>query len=157
MDESGNTGLELYDRNQPTLYYGVLTASVSRDVVALPFLRKLRKQLGVERLHANELGVGRLSQIAENLAQYSKKKDLHFSLFLVSKPDHALICFFDQVFDSCLNAAVPWTHYFTPLRYVLLFKVSYLFDEDLSKKTWQEERRILLAVQKCWLIFVQFC
>ena len=114
VDESGNTGLELFDSNQPTLYYGLLSSRSNLDIVAEPLLRNLRKQLGVERLHANQLGVARLTKISAPLIEFSKKKDLRFSLLQVAKPDHAIICFFDQVFDSGMNDAVPWHHYFIP-------------------------------------------
>lgn len=140
IDESGNTGLELFDANQPILYYGLLSAQINLDVVAEPLLKTLRKHLGVELLHANELGVGKLTEIASPLTEFSKKRDLRFSLLQVVKPDHSIICFFDQVFDSGMNKAVPWHHYFTPLRYVLLFKVSFLFDEELAKEAWVARR-----------------
>ncbi|TGP85619.1 MULTISPECIES: DUF3800 domain-containing protein [unclassified Mesorhizobium] len=140
VDESGNTGLELFDPNQPTLYYGLLSAPANLDIVAEPLLKELRKNLGVKRLHANELGVARLTTVAESLTRFSKKNDLRFSMLKVRKPDHALICFFDQVFDSGLNKAVSWHHYFTPLRYPLLFKVAYLFDEPLAKEAWKARR-----------------
>lgn len=140
IDESGNTGLELFDANQPILYYGLLTAQVNLDIVAEPLLKELRQSLGVKRIHANELGVARLTNIADKLVWFSKKNDLRFSLLKVVKPDHAIICFFDQVFDSGLNKAVPWHHYFTPLRYVLVFKVAHLFDEALAKDAWRARR-----------------
>lgn len=140
VDESGNTGLELFDANQPVLYYGLLTAKANLDVVAEPLMKELRQNLAVNRLHANELGVARLTTIADKLAQFSKKNDLRFSMLRVNKPDHALISFFDQVFDSGMNNAVPWHHYFTPLRYILLFKVVHLFDDDLAKEAWKARR-----------------
>jgi hypothetical protein len=140
IDESGNTGLELFDPNQPTLYYGLLTAQANLDVVAEPLLKELRQSLGVKRIHASELGVGRLTTIAEKLVRFSKKNDVRFSLLKVTKPDHSIICFFDQVFDSGMNKAVPWHHYFTPLRYILVFKVAYLFDEALAKDAWKARR-----------------
>lgn len=140
IDENGNTGLELFDPNQPILYYGLLTAQANLDVVAEPLLKELRQILGVKRIHANELGVGRLTTIAEKLVRFSKKNDLRFSLLKVTKPDHAIICFFDQVFDSGMNKAVPWHHYFTPLRYILVFKVAHLFDEALAKDAWKARR-----------------
>ena len=64
-----------------------------------------------------------------SLGRFALKRDVRFSLYKVVKPDHAIITFFDQVFDSGVNKAVRWDHYWTPLRYPLLFKVAYLFDE----------------------------
>ncbi|WP_146076444.1 hypothetical protein [Rhizobium grahamii] len=108
-------------------------------MVAEPLLKELRHSLGVNRLHANELGVARLTTVAE-LTRFSKKNDLLSSMLRIKKPDHALICFLDQVFDSGMNNAVPWHHYFTPLRYILLFKVAHLLDEALAKEAWKARR-----------------
>lgn len=108
VDESGNTGNNLFDANQPLLYYGLITSKTNLNVVAEPLLKKARDKLGVERIHANELGVAQLSEIAPSLAKFSTKRDVRFSLYKVVKPDHAIITFFDQVFDAGLNDAVTW-------------------------------------------------
>lgn len=155
IDESGNTGLELFDANQPTLYYGVLGARTNLDVTAEPLLKTLRKELGVARIHANELGVGRLTLVAERIERFSKKNDLRFSMLKVRKPDHAIICFFDQVFDSGMNKAVPWHCYFTPLRYLLLFKVAHLFNEALARHAWKARRERNPA--RCAEMLIKLC
>ena len=36
IDESGQTGLELFDDNQPFLYYGVLSSKFNLDELCLP-------------------------------------------------------------------------------------------------------------------------
>lgn len=136
VDESGNTGNNLFDTAQSVLYYGLLTSKTNLDVTAEPLLKALRAKLGVDRLHANELGVARLSEIANDLGRFALKRDIRFSLYKVAKPDHAIITFFDQVFDAGMNEAVPWPHYWTPLRYVLTFKVAHLFDEETAKAAW---------------------
>ncbi|MBB3746983.1 hypothetical protein FHX10_006536 [Rhizobium sp. BK591] len=140
IDESGNTGLNLFDVHQPKLYYGVLGCPANLDIVAEPLLSDLRSELGVKRIHAAELGAGRLIPIADRIVSFSRKHDLRFSMLKVTKPDHAIICFYDQVFDSGVNDAVSWHHYFTPLRYVMLFKVASLFDERLRKAAWAARR-----------------
>lgn len=137
IDESGQTGLELFDENQPFLYYGVLSSEYDLDKHLVPYVEKLRKTLGVERLHAAELGNGRLVTIVDDLVELKNKYNLSFDFYRLTKKDHAALCFFDQVFDQGNNPAVPWNAYWTPLRYVLVAKVSYLFDEDLLKKAWK--------------------
>lgn len=136
VDESGQTGLNLFDESQPFLYYGVLRSKLNLDVLAEKDLKPLRSRLGVDRLHAAELGNGRLVEIVDDLNKIKKKYNLGFDFYRVAKADHALISFFDQVFDQGMNPAVPWNAYWTPLRYVLLIKVAYLFDEDTLKKSW---------------------
>lgn len=137
VDESGNTGNHLFDENQPNLYYGMLSCRKNLDVIAEPMLASLRTKLGVERLHAAELGVARLTPILERLSVFQKKNDVRFNFYKVVKPDHAIITFFDQVFDSGTNSAVPYHCYWTPLRYPLLFKVQFLFDRTLAAQAWQ--------------------
>lgn len=137
VDESGQTGFQLFDDSQPFLYYGVLSSEFNLDEVSLPHVKQLRNNLEVERLHAAELGNGRLVTIVDDLLKLKEKYNLSFDFYRVAKKDHAAICFFDQVFDQGNNPAVPWNAYWTPLRYVLLSKVSCLFDEELLKKAWK--------------------
>lgn len=51
--------------------------------------------------------------------------------------------------------AIPWHHYFTPLRYVLLFKVAYLFDERLAKAAWAA--RLEQNPARCATMLVKLC
>ena len=87
-----------------------------------------------------------------------KKYDLRFDIYRVAKVDHALISFFDQVFDQGLNPAITWTGYWTPMRYVLLLKLAYLFDEETLKKAWaarielNDERAESGLVEVCKII-----
>lgn len=135
IDESGHTGSNLFDSTQPILYYGLLSSEVDLDILVEPALVKLRTKLKVPRLHAAELG-NKLTEIAEELLHLIKKYDLRFNLYRVFKSDHALISFFDQIFDQGVNLNVPWHIYWTPLRYVMLVKLSYLFDKDTLEKAW---------------------
>ena len=73
VDESGQTGLELFDENQPFLYYGVLSSKVNLDLLTLPKIKSLRQKLGVDRLHAAELGNGRL---VTNFVQYGQCQNI---------------------------------------------------------------------------------
>jgi len=137
VDESGQTGLNLFDESQPVLYYGVLSSIHDLNVEARTQVEVLREQLGVERLHANELGVEKLTSIVEQLDAIQKNYGISFDIYRVSKADHAAISFFDQVFDQGLNKAVPWVAYWTPLRYPLLLEVAALFDDAALKLAWE--------------------
>lgn len=155
VDESGQTGLNLFDESQPFLYYGVLRAKLNLDVLAEKDLKPLRRRLGVDRLHAADLGNGGLVEIVDDLNKIKKKYNLGFDFYRVAKADHALISFFDQVFDQGMNPAVPWNAYWTPLRYVLLVKVAYLFDEDTLKKAW--DARITANDIKANELLIEVC
>lgn len=146
--------MELFDDNQPFLYYGVLSSEYDLDELLLSHVKKLRENLGVERLHAAELGNGRLVTIVDDLVELKDTYNLSFDFYRLTKKDHAALCFFDQVFDQGNNPAVPWNAYWTPLRYVLVSKVSYLFDEDLLKKAWKARIAIKKAFAEKELIEV---
>ncbi len=155
VDESGHTGSELFDPAQPVLYYGVLSSHLNVDAIVEERLKSMRRKLGVDRLHAAQLGNGRLVTIAADLIALQRQLDLRFDLYRVRKPDHAIISFFDQVFDAGLNPAVPWTSYWTPLRYVLLFKVAVLFDDALAKAAWAA--RTTVDTSKATPAFIAVC
>lgn len=136
VDESGNSGSNLFDPNQPRLHYGVLGCAKNLDIIAEPMLARLRKELGVKRLHAKDLREQRLKKVAEAFTLFQKRHDVRFQFYSVVKADHAVMSFFDQVFDSGVNDAVSWHNYWTPLRYLLLMKVAHLFDDDLRRRAW---------------------
>lgn len=79
-------------------------------------MEEVRKLLGVERLHAAELGMGKLASIAKGLELLHKSLELKIDFYMVYKKDQAAICFFDQIFDQSMNPAVQWLAYWTPLR-----------------------------------------
>lgn len=137
VDEGGNTGLNLFDPNQRTLYYGVLTSNVDLDVAALPKVEEMRRKLGVTRIHAKDLGNEKLLLIAPAVLNVQRKLGLRFDFYKVRKTDHAVMCFFDQVFDSGTNQAVRWSNYWSPMRYALLLTLATIFDEELAKTAWE--------------------
>ncbi|WP_308538874.1 DUF3800 domain-containing protein [uncultured Pantoea sp.] len=155
VDETGHTGPNLFDRTQPVLSYGVLSSANDLDKVAEAELASLRNKLGVKRLHAAELGMYRLDDVVDTLLVLQKKHRIRFDIWQVVKRDHAIISFFDQVFDQGLNPVVPWTAYWTPLRYPLLLNLSILFDDELAEKAWRarleahDERSSSLFTEVC--------
>jgi hypothetical protein len=137
VDESGNTGNNLFDAQQPRLSYGVLSSKTNADALCLDLHRQILAKIGDTRIHASTLGVGGLSKIAPELMRLQKKMRFDFDYYFVDKPAYALISFFEAVFDAGLNEAVKWDAYWTPLRYVLIYKLSGLLDEDLLRRSWE--------------------
>jgi len=78
IDESGQTGLNLFDADQPFLYYGVLSSKIDLDTAALDEVKALRQRLGVDRLHASELGNQRLVTIVKDINKLNKNMISHF-------------------------------------------------------------------------------
>jgi Protein of unknown function (DUF3800) len=154
IDESGHTGPNLFDPNQPILYYGVLSSKVNVDILAAQTVKQLRSRCKKSRLHATELGNSGLVSIAEDLVRLQRKLDLRFDLYTVNKPDFSIISFFDQVFDSGVNPAVTWSGYWTPMRYVLLLKLATLFDEETASKAWEARIELTDTKSEAGLILV---
>lgn len=137
IDEAGNTGLNLFDPNQPTLSYGVLSSPADLDVATLKKVQEMRAKLGVSRIHAKDLGNDKLPLIAPAVLNLLRKLRIRFDFYKVRKPDLAVTQFFDQVFDSGMNEAVRWADYWTPMRYGLLLRIAELFDLELARAAWQ--------------------
>ncbi|OYQ75248.1 DUF3800 domain-containing protein [Wohlfahrtiimonas sp. G9077] len=155
IDESGNTGNELFDKNQPLLFYGVLSSNDDLNITLQDMIISMRELFHVDRLHANELGPDKLSLIVDQLTQIRAQYQLKFDLHYFNKIDYIVMSFFDQVFDSGNNKSVPHSAYWTPLRYVLLLKVAYLFDDDLCKLAW--EARLENNIEKSNDILINVC
>jgi hypothetical protein len=137
IDESGHTGLNIFDETQPFLYYGLLSSKTNIDILAKSKIIALRKKLGVDRLHAAELGNGHLIEIIEDIKAIKEEYDLKFYYYQIKKEDFCLMYFFFQVFDPVLNPVVPWNAYHNPLlSYPLTIKLSSLFDKALLEKCW---------------------
>ena len=138
IDESGHTGNNLFDSAQPKLAYGVLSSLTNVDARGAALHAKMLDVLGVEELHASDLGVGKLTQIAPYLIALQKKMKFDFDIYEITKIDYALVILFEAIFDAGLNPAVKWETYWTPMRYLAIGQLSTLFDEDLLKDLAQE-------------------
>lgn len=136
IDESGNTGNNLFDANQPRLSYGLLSSLRNVDALSKSLHRKIQSVIGSDLIHANVLGVGGLTEIAPYLIQIQKKMRFDFDYYFVEKTTYALVSFFEAVFDAGLNDAVKWEMYWTPMRFMLIHKLAILFDESLLRRSW---------------------
>lgn len=136
IDEAGHTGNNLFDANQPRLSYGVLSSLRNTDVLCTNLYSQIQKEIGTDQIHANQLGIGGLVKIAPYLIEIQKKMQFDFDYYFIEKLDYALVVFFDSVFDAGLNEAVKWDTYWTPLRYMVIHKLSTLFDESLLRVSW---------------------
>lgn len=137
IDESGNTGNNLFDENQPRLSYGLISSTTNVDALCKKEYKAILKIIDDDLIHANILGMKGLVKIAPLLVKIQKKMKFDFDYYFIDKLDYALVLFFDSVFDAGLNEAVKWDSYWTPLRYVLIHKLSILFDEDLLRESWR--------------------
>ena len=136
IDESGNTGNNLFDASQPVLCYGTLSSKLNPDALAKSDHAGMLRKLGVTCLHANELGLSRLSEIAPALIRLQKRFDFSFDYWYMHKPTYALSILFEAIFDHERNRALKWDKDRAPLALPVFLSLSRLCDEELLKKAW---------------------
>ena len=136
IDESGNTGMNLFDENQRWLSYGVLSSKLNVDALGAAAHSEMTGRLRVDVLHANEMGVGGLAKVEDLLHALQTKFRFGFDYYYIDKPVHALVVLFDAVFDAGINDAVKWDLYWTPLRFVAIHNLARIVDERLLREAW---------------------
>lgn len=137
IDESGNSGNNLFDPNQPVLSYGVLSSKTNVDVLANREHAAILRKIGADAIHANQLGVGGIMSILDDLARLHLQFDFRFDYYFVHKESYAIAMLFDAIFDAGLNKAVKWDWYWTLLRFPLVAAIAALADEPVLKEGWE--------------------
>lgn len=137
IDESGNTGNNLFDQNQPVLSYGVLSSRWDVDAHAEKQHRAILETLGTDSIHANQLGSVGLERIAQQLIELHEQYRFSFDYYFIDKPSFTVVTFFNAVFDAGINPAMKWDWYWTPLRFPLLGVLSEILDEELRRESWR--------------------
>lgn len=137
IDESGNSGLSLFDESQPFFYSLAICCSNDFEKKSKKSMDQLRKQLGCTELHANKLGLTRINDISGQLLRILKDNGIKFFFVKIEKTYVALVRMFDCLFDPSDNKAVPWSAYnIEVLRCMLLIKFSQMIDKDVLEKFW---------------------
>lgn len=134
-DESGNTGTNLLDRDQPFYYAGAIMAKVSLDEKCKGRFERFAASQGHTHLHAAEMGMGKLVEFLPVLERFIQKDMLRFFLGRIEKRWFIVAKFFDLMFDPHDNRGVSAHHYWVgPLRFYLLDKLNLILrDEDLGE------------------------
>jgi hypothetical protein len=152
VDESGNTGKNIFDKNQPDFYTAALISKGDFDVSYGHQVKDIAQKVGADAIHANELGLGRLEGIAGDLRTLIKTSGVHFFVSRVEKRYLLATKMFDVLFDSGENAAVAWHNYnLRPMRLILAFKLASIIDDSIAHLFWdclllprEEDARMLL-------------
>ena len=101
-------------------------------------IKAIAQKIGAEAIHANELGLGRLEEIADDLYALLKASNAYFFVSRVEKAYLLATKMFDVLFDSGENAAVAWHNYnFRPLKIMLAFKLAAVIDDEIAREFWK--------------------
>ena len=114
-DESGNTGIHLFDSSQPYFWTGTLLASEEFADSAKLFVENWCDKFGLKELHGNELGLPRIDRLASDLELLLDSVDSRFVFTVLEKSHFAATKFVDTFFDCGINEAVSPLYYNTRL------------------------------------------
>lgn len=138
VDESGNTGKNIFDAAQPDYFTASVISKGDFDALYNQQIRIIASKLGAVAVHANEFGLGKLELIAEDLFLLIQRSGVMFFVSRVEKKYLLATKIFDVLFDSGENAAVAWHNYnFRPLKSILAFKLGHIIDESIARDFWK--------------------
>ena len=121
IDESGNTGFNLFDSAQPNFLNVSMASKVDFDDVFRERVQRIARIADVEYLHGSEMGVDGVEAIARDVIELVEFSEVRFYFAAVNKPDVAAMKFFDAVFDPGENPAAPRHSYgLRSLKFALL-------------------------------------
>jgi hypothetical protein len=133
VDETGNTGARILDDAQPLFITAALLTRSNFDQRFGADVRAIAQSCDLDAIHAAELGVARLEQIAPAILKVLRKAGPAFALARVEKRYVVAAKVFDTIFDCFENKAVPWHIYNIPvMRITMVFKIAHILDEDLA-------------------------
>ena len=137
IDESGNTGPNLFDCEQPIFYSVAVISKRDLDVDYAPEFSRLANSCGAPTLHAAELGVAGLEKVLPEIQRLIKRDTIRFFIGEINKRDLVLTKLTDTILDSHENRAVPWHIYnVRMLRLLNVFKLSVVVDESNLMMFW---------------------
>ncbi|AXM20660.1 hypothetical protein BRN01_15095 [Xanthomonas oryzae pv. oryzae] len=136
IDETGNTGNDLFNRDQPKLGYGVISSRTNVDAIGIDLHRQMLQEIKAGELHAKDMRASGIIKVSNLLLHLQEKMNFDFDYYFIEKKTLAIVIFFDAIFDSELNPAVRWESYWTPMRFVIIHKLAHIMDEDLLRKSW---------------------
>lgn len=148
IDESGNSGLELFSGDDYFICCGMLTNKGAFHRTSLEHIRTRIK----EPLHGSKLGLKKLEGIADDLLQIFQSVRPFFIVSFVEKPYFCAMKLWDCIFDAAHNPGVTGIHIsMAPLRFVGMAKFCRIVPRDQLKTFWQ--------IYKCkdYDAFVSYC
>lgn len=142
-DESGNTGLNLFDKSQPVYWTGTLTSGVDLQQAGRSAIGKWCASIGVEELHGSELGFGRIEVISRDLRNFLSTYRCRIIFTQVEKRHVAGTKLVDTLIDSGLNSAVSNLHYgMRPFRLMMAVDLLRNMTARDEEEFWQVYKKV---------------
>jgi hypothetical protein len=138
-DESGNTGIDIFDSHQPLFHTGTLVTGSDLEAEAPALQAELAKHAIVE-LHASELKEKGLEPVANYLRELIARHDCRFIFTEAEKVHYGVLKLADTLLDSGNNKALmPHQYYYRPLKALLTAGLNAIVDDrpELLKDFWR--------------------
>ncbi|MEC0181341.1 DUF3800 domain-containing protein [Paenibacillus peoriae] len=136
VDESGNSGVKIFNGTDKFHWVGVMLSSHDVELVK-DELHELLKTVDFQELHAGELGVGRINLIAKGLIKLYKDIDAKFIFSRVEREHVATMKFVDLLFDNANNEAAPRELYNVKFnRLLVTYAMAKTMTTEHRKKFW---------------------
>ncbi len=100
VDETGNTGNRIFDLDQPLFITAAMMTRANFDAVQKAAVAAIAKKAGVHELHANEMGVAKVEEIANDILKIVKVAQARFFLSRLEKRYLGATKVIDTYFDS---------------------------------------------------------
>ncbi|QIO54588.1 DUF3800 domain-containing protein (plasmid) [Rhizobium leguminosarum bv. trifolii] len=138
VDETGNTGHNIFDEKQPDFFTAALITRGNFDASHGARVAAIASALGQSSLHAKDLGMHRLESVSRDILELLVASKAMFFVSRVEKKYLLVTKMFDSIFDSGENAAMSWHHYnVRMLRLILTFKLSALVEDQTARDFWK--------------------
>lgn len=136
-DETGNSGLNLFDKGQPYFWTGTLLTPVDLDALNPAVHAACLSRAGCTELHGNELGFSGIERVAGKIEQLLYRYQARLLFTRIDKSHLAATKFVDTILDSGLNKAVSNFHYGIRLnRLYLAHIIVACLDRDDREEFW---------------------
>lgn len=129
IDESGNSGQNMADKDSPFFYHLALLSKYNIDLDLNGRIKKLLKSHSLNELHGAEIS-NLLDELSPTILQELKDNNASFYYAEVEKSYLAYAKLYDTLFDNEENLGARWSAYqLRPLRLMLLCNFIGIVDE----------------------------
>ena len=132
IDESGNSGQNMADKDSPFFYHLALLSKYNIDLDLNGRIKKLLKSHSLDELHGTEIS-NLLDELPPTILQELKDNNASFYYAEVEKSYLAYAKLYDTLFDNEENLGARWSAYqLRPLRLMLLCNFIGIVDEKIA-------------------------
>ena len=148
IDESGHTGKNISNGEQPTFFYLGLVTKSNLDILLKKEIDLLKKDYNIEEIHGAELG-NKIEDISMVLINILKRVSPNFFLSIVEKKYLAYAKLFDTLFDNIENPGARYhTYQFRPFRLLLMNNFCFITPPDVAYKFYGSSHKFEIKNSK---------